>query len=309
MTGMRCTMISTAFLLMAILLISTPATAGWANTIYEEDSLYHHIRVVDDGGDRMLRFDNSIESMMKKSNPLMGHFEYIDLFFQSFVLKQDIENCMMLGLGGASAPKLMQHYFPTVEIDIAEIDEAVYDVAVEYFYFDPSDTTEVTIQDARVYLRKSDKIYDLVIMDAYTSNKYGSYIPFHLATLEFFEIVDEHLSDDGVFAFNVIGQISGDREELVASIYNTMSNVFPNIYLFPATESHNVVFIASKDKAYLSKSDWTNTAVSMVNSGAVGTYPFYIIRANSYTDEVPEKWWASQVLTDDFAPVDGLLRL
>lgn len=308
MIGMRGMMISTAFLLMAILLISTPASAGWANTIYEADSLYHHIRVVDDGGNRMLRFDNSIESMMKRNNPLMGHFEYIDFLFQSFVLKQDIEKCLMLGLGGASAPKLMQHYFPTVEIDIAEIDEAVYDVACEYFYFDPSDTTEVTIQDARVFIRKSDKIYDLVIMDAYTSNKYGSYIPFHLATLEFFEIVDEHLSDDGIFAFNVIGQIYGERKELVTSIYHTMRKVFPTIYLFPAGESMNVVFIACKDKTSLSKSDWTNTAVRLVNSGAVGTYPFYIIRANSYSDEVPEKWWAAQVLTDDFAPVDGLLR-
>lgn len=305
---MRGVIFPVAFLLLAIMLISSPASGAWANTVYEADSLYHHIRVVDEGGKRMLRFDNSVESQMSKSNPLMGHFEYIDYFFQSFVLKQDIEKCLMLGLGGASAPKLMQHYFPTVEIDVAELDEMVYDVACEYFYFNPSDTTDVTIQDARVFLRKSDKTYDLIIMDAYTSNKYGSYIPYHLATLEFFEIVDEHLSDDGVFAFNVIGQIYGERKEILASIYHTLSKVFPNLYLFPAYESQNVVVIASKSSNSFSRTDWTSTAAKCVNAGYVGRYPRYLLRASNYTDAVPAKWWEAQVLTDDYAPIDGLLR-
>jgi spermidine synthase len=308
MVDMRNVFLPAAFLLLAMMLITSPASGAWSNTVYEKDSLYHHIRVVDEGGSRMLRFDNSVESQMSKSNPFMGHFEYIDYFFQSWVLKQDIENCLMLGLGGASAPKLMQHYFQTVEIDVAEIDEMVYDVATEYFYFNPSDTTEVTIQDARVFLRKSDEIYDLIIMDAYTSNKYGSYIPFHLATEEFFDIVDEHLSDDGIFAFNVIGQIYGDRKDIVASIYHTLSKVFPNIYLFPADESLNVVMIASKSSTVFSKSEWTTTASRLVNGGFVGTYPKYLLRASNYTDLVPTKWWEAQVLTDDYAPVDGLLR-
>ena len=165
------------YLILALLIFSmsiAPVSAGWARTVYEADSLYHHIRVVDDGGKRILRFDNSMETTMSIANPYLGHFEYVDYFFQAFCLDPDIESALMLGLGGASAPKLMQRYFPHVAIDIVEIDTMVFDVAKEYFSFTPAETTNVTIQDARVFLRKSDKIYDYIIMDAYSANNYGS---------------------------------------------------------------------------------------------------------------------------------------
>ena len=304
---MRVSIVMLAFLLLLVMLCA-PASAGWARTVYEVDSLYHHIRVVDDGGKRILRFDNSMETTMLIANPYMGHFEYIDFFFQSFCLKPEIKNSLMLGLGGGSAPKLMQWHFKHVAIDVVEIDSMVYDVAREYFYFKPAETTKVTIQDARVFLRKTNKTYDLIVMDAYTANKYGSYIPFHLATKEFFGIVHDHLSDDGVFAFNIIGQIYGERKHLIASIYRTMREYFPNLYIFPAKTSQNVVILASKDPRRLSKGDWTITASGMVNSGLVGLYPQYNARAASLMNVEPPNWQRAQLLTDDFAPIDGLLK-
>jgi spermidine synthase len=308
MMTMRRAAIFLAVLIFAGYIASMPASAGWGKTIYEADSLYHHIRVVDEGITRILRFDNSMETTMTIGNPYGGHFEYVDYFFQSFVLNPDIDSCLMLGLGGASAPKLMQRYFPGASIDIAEIDAMVYDVAQEYFFFTPAENTEVSIQDARVFLRRSDKVYDLVIMDAYTSNKYGSYIPFHLATEEFFEIVDEHLSTNGVFAFNVIGTIYGERKEIVASIYHTMSKVFPNLYLFPSRSSQNVVILASRDKNRIKKSEWSAIAAEYVATGVVGVYPNYTLRSNTLATIEPPDWWKAKVLTDDYAPIDGLLK-
>ncbi len=297
-----------SFLLIILFTVSAPASAGWSKVVYEADSLYHHIRVVDDTGKRILRFDNSMESTMNIANPYTGHFEYIDYFFQSFVLNPDIENVAMLGLGGASAPKLMQRHFPDVSVDIVEIDDMVYDVAREYFSFEPSDMVGVTIQDARVFMRKSDETYDLVVMDAYTANKYGSYIPFHLATQEFFQIVDDRLSSKGVFAINIIGQLQGERDEIVASIYRTLSTVFPNIYIFPALTTRNVVMLASKDDTFVSRTDWSAAASKLISHGATGFYPNFQLRANSYYTSEPPNWEKAQLLTDDFAPIDGLLK-
>jgi spermidine synthase len=297
-----------SFLLIILFMVATPASAGWSKVVYEADSLYHHIRVVDETGKRLLRFDNSVESMMNIANPYTGHFEYIDFFFQSFVLNPDIEKAAMLGLGGASAPKLMMRHFGEVEVDIVEIDEMVFDVAQEYFSFEPTENVDVTIQDARVFLRKSDEVYDLVVMDAYTANKYGSYIPFHLATQEFFQIVDAHLSDDGVFAINIIGQLQGERDEIVASIYRTMSTVFPSIYIFPALTTRNVVMLASKDTEFMSRTDWSAEASRLVSQGYTGFYPNFQMRANQYYTSEPPNWEKAQLLTDDFAPLDGLLQ-
>lgn len=294
--------------LLILLLLAAPASSGWSTTVYEADSLYHHIRVVDDSGKRILRFDNSMETTMSIANPYTGHFEYIDYFFQAFCLNPNIKNSLMLGLGGGSAPKLMQLYFPQVAVDVVEIDSMVYDVAKEYFYFKPAKNTQVTIQDARVFLRKTDKVYDLIIMDAYTSNKYGSYIPFHLATREFFEIVDSRLADNGVFAFNIIGQIYGERQEVVAALYRTLRERFPNLYIFPAITSQNVVIIASKSSVRHTKAEWTAAASSLMYSGSVGLYPQYTARASNFVNIVPPDWEEAQLLTDDFAPIDGLLK-
>ena len=284
------------------------ANAGWATTIYEADSLYHHIRVVDEYGTRTLRFDNSMETTMAIANPYIGHFEYIDYFFQSFCLNSEIDSTLMLGLGGASAPKLMQRYFPHVAIDIAEIDSMVFDVAREYFYFKPAENTNIFIGDARVFLKRSRKTYDLILMDAYTANKYGSFVPFHLATTEFFGIVDEHLSENGVFAFNVIGSLYGRDKKKVAAIYRTMAETFPNLYMFPARTSMNVVILASKNPVRMTFPKWTNAANTLSYGGVASLYPHFQKRVLSLSGKEPPNWKKAQLLTDDFAPIDGLLK-
>jgi len=48
---------------------------------------------------------------------------------------------------------------------------------------------------------------DLIILDAYVQGRYGSAIPQHLATKEFFELAREHLTTNGVVAYNVIGTL------------------------------------------------------------------------------------------------------
>lgn len=39
----------------------------------------------------------------------------------------------MFGLGGGIFPTLVRHYFPSVTIDVVEIDQTVIDLAIDYF--------------------------------------------------------------------------------------------------------------------------------------------------------------------------------
>ncbi|MFH1677148.1 MAG: fused MFS/spermidine synthase, partial [bacterium] len=171
---------------LLLFLIIVPTAFGAQKTIYEYDSTYHHIRVVEEGSIRGLKFDNNYwQSKMDLNDPLAGQFGYISLFFDSFLFKSDIENVLMLGLGGGSVQKQFHHYRPDLKLLSVELDPAVLDVAERFFYLD-SEAVPVKISDARSYLNSSRDKYDLIIQDTYSSNTYGTFIPFHLATKEFF---------------------------------------------------------------------------------------------------------------------------
>lgn len=277
--------------------------------IYQFDSAYHRIRVTQNGNIRALRFDNNFyQTTVDVTNPLRGHYDYAELFFDTALFKPDAENVCMLGLGGGSIQRLFNHFQPGLDDLTVEIDSAVVDVAEGYFFFDRNQMP-VVVDDARRYLRSNQDKYDMIFQDSYTSNAYGTFVPFHLATYEYFLIVNDRLEDDGVFAINVIGTVYGGEEHrIITSIYKTMSEVFPQLYMFAADESQNVVIIATKDSQRLTRQDLLSRAQSIVNTRRSEFPQGFYQSAYKLYDTAPSGLSTALVLTDDYAPVDNLLR-
>ncbi len=285
------------------------AVSGSETLLYEYDSVYHHIRVVQDGPLRGLRFDNNFyQSKVDIVNPLTGHFHYIDLLFQSFLFQPEPDNVVILGLGGGSAGRLLHHHQPELDILTVELDPAVVDVAEEFFFYD-RDVLPVEISDARAWLRRSNAKYDLIIQDTYSSNTYGTFIPFHLATLEYFSLVYNSLTDDGIFTINVIGTVyGGEQNRIISSVYRTMHEVFPQLYMFAADDVQNVVIIATRDEERLSKSELLTRAIALTNERR-SEFPMDFTHGTAqFQDTVPSGLSSAMILTDDYAPTDNLLR-
>ncbi|MGD1086331.1 MAG: fused MFS/spermidine synthase, partial [Verrucomicrobiota bacterium] len=201
-----------------------PAQTG-RQVIFERISQYHHIQVYDEGGVRTLSFNGSWETKMSLTNPLTGHFEYTEYFQMPFVWNPDIKRVLMAGLGGGSTQRTFQHYFTNVMVDTVEIDPAVVEVAEKYFHVTNSPTLRIHTNDARQFLRRTTNTYDVILMDAYSTTRYGSSLPPQLTTKEFFTMASEHLTTNGVLGYNVIGQVTGSRENLVAALFKTMHEV------------------------------------------------------------------------------------
>src|SRR5205823_15036129 len=157
-----------------------------------------------------------------------------------------ITSVVMIGLGGASTQRSFEFYYPSVTIETAEIDPLVVQVARQFFDFKESERQKVQVSDGRVFLRRSTARRDLIILDAYIQGRYGSAIPQHLATKEFFELVRDRLTTNGIVAYNVIGSVNNWHAEIVGAIYHTLKSVFPQVYLFPATSSQNIVLLATR---------------------------------------------------------------
>ena len=78
--------------------------------------------------------------------------------------------------------------------------------------------------DGRVFLNRSKETYDLILLDAYR----GGFVPFHLLTREFYELVKQRLSPGGSVASNV-----HDGTKLYHSTVKTFAAVFPALDLYP----------------------------------------------------------------------------
>jgi hypothetical protein len=158
-------------------------------------------------------------------------------------------------------------------------------------------------------LSKTEKKYDLIILDAFSKN----YVPFHLMTLEYFQLLDKGLSSDGVIISNSIGSMAGDRSDIVRAVYKTISQVFPSVYVFPTEHNsgnlQNIMLAAMKTPSVeYSKDELRQLASNNDNNNhnsstvlADLAYLEHLYGAELKTNDVP-------LLTDQFAPVEILIN-
>ena len=285
---------------LAALLFGIPALAS-AGPLYETDSLYHHLIVTEDNGIRYLRFDRLRQSALDLNDPDRMVFEYTRYLHLAYVFDDNPQRVLFIGLGGGSAPRRFQRDYPTLSIDVAEIDPEVVSVAKRYFLFKESERLKVQAVDGRIFVTKTPQRYDMVFLDAY----YADAIPFHLTTREFLQEVKRKLTPNGIVVSNIIGSVQGADSKLFRSILKTLQTEFAQTYVFPVEGVSNIIVIATQTKDHLGKQEVIRRARHLEEQHKVH-FPLEQF-AHTYvldpipTDDVP-------VLTDDYAPVDGLLH-
>jgi hypothetical protein len=90
-------------------------------------------------------------------------------------------------------------FYPQARIDGVELDPDVTAVGRRYFGLDDNTRLHVITADARPFLRRTHNTYDLIIVDAYRP----TYVPFYLATQEFFRLARSRLAPGGAVVLNV----------------------------------------------------------------------------------------------------------
>ena len=103
----------------------------------------------------------------------------------------------MLGNAAGTVARAYGHFFPRTAVDAVEIDGELFDIGRRYFDLD-NPRMEEFAEDARPWLERSDGGYDAIMVDAYRQ----PYIPFYLATEEFFELARDRLAPGGVVIVN-----------------------------------------------------------------------------------------------------------
>lgn len=287
----------TAILILSYLSAGSgiPSVTG---VLFERESPYSSIKITEEGDFRTLYVDGVVHSTMDLRDPNGLELQYTRFFHLAKLLNPDLESVLFVGGGGFSGPKNFVATYPGISVDVVEIDPVVVDVARRYFLLPDDPALTAYTEDARQFMTNNKKRYDAVILDAYS----GSSIPFHLLTLEYYQLLNERLNPDGVVVSNFIGTIEGSNAQLFNANYRTMSEVFAAVHAFP-NNINNVDYRQNISIVALKDGNMDDILAGNVECTIHEELTCGEIAENHFVPSINEN---APILTDQFSPVDHL---
>lgn len=283
-----------------------PPPAG--TLVYEKETAYHRIRVVDQGIRRALYFDNRLQGYAPVRRGITLELNYTDGLALSLALAPRARRVVVIGLGAGMLPTLLTERAPEIETTSIEIDPEVVAVARKYFAFAPDANDRVLVGDGRRELDRQVDVADVIVVDAYFSDS----LPFHLVTKEFDELCARRLSEGGVVAVNFGGELTGARNQLFWAALRTLGEVFPRLYVFSAELKagaspfkSTAIVLATRSPERLDPgtlSDRARAVAARLGRPPVADWAGRLYEGEIRVADVP-------VLTDAYSPTDALQHL
>lgn len=290
--------------LFAILLaglFTTSNAFAQRTIIHEERSQYRNVVVTEFNGQRCMLFNvhrgDMNQTCMDLRDPRRLVFNYTRMSFAGLLINPQPKRILVAGLGGGTIPTVMRELFPDAEIDVLEVDQAVVNVARDFFNYREDERQTVHVVDARVFIKRAGlrrQQYDYIVLDAFS----GEYIPEHLLTQEFLEEVRAILSDNGVVIANTFASSRLYDYESV-----TYRKVFGEFYNFKQAGSGNRIILAVKDE--LPDVGQLNRVARELFS-VLQPYGINILEFPARLSTRPDWNESTRVLTDQYSPANLL---
>lgn len=274
-----------------------------AETLHEERSVYRNIYVTEVDGRRCLLF-NAVrgernQTCMNMRDPQAFVFDYARMTMAGLLVNPDPKNILIAGLGGGTLPAALHELYPEANIEILEIDQAVVNVAKQFFGFEESEKVRAHVVDARVFIKRAgltNRKFDFIVLDAFT----GEYIPEHMLTQEFLEEVRQIMTPDGVLVSNTFSSSA-----LYAHESETYRAVFGDFFNLKMSGSGNRVIIAQQ-KALPNQGQLKVNAQPLHER--LKPYKVNILEFPARMRTTPDWDQTRRVLTDQFSPANLLGR-
>ncbi len=292
--------------IIAIWALNGPLRSPLANAtlLYEDESAYNYIQVQEDSvGYRYLYLNEGqgVHSIWHPTDFIYGgtwdFFLTAPYFNAPPYQPEDVESLLVIGLATGTIPRQYIEVYGNIPIDGVEIDGGIIEAGQRFFDMNETSMPSLTThaEDGRYILNRLDQRYSVIGIDAYRP----PYIPWHMTTVEFFQEVRDHLSQNGVVAINV-GRTATDRR-LVDAMTRTLSEVFPTIHALDVPNSFNTILYATMEE--------TSPINLQVNFEQLSedTNPILLEILNQSLRELVPTNTSDIVFTDDRAPVETLV--
>ena len=282
---------------LAVAMVATPSRVG-GDVLHTRMSPYQTLEVSEVAGVRYLRSDRVLQSAIGVEDRLPA-LHYLRHAPGALLVTPEIDRMLVLGMGGGAVGSYLRGQIRDLEVDYAEIDAAVPEIARDYLFFEADERTRVHVADGRLFLVRNDERWDFIYCDTYI----GLSVPFHLTTVEFFDLVRERLAPGGVFGVNLA---SGLSDPFVQAFLRTAQSRFPTVYVFQVGGSSNLLVLASRSEDTIGETEMLRRAEELDRR-----FDFSpdLAEIASRRLEVSVDPATTLLLTDDYAPANHLIRL
>jgi spermidine synthase len=225
---------------------------------------------------------NTYDAQLKAGQDAYTHL--LQLLASSYTGR--IQDALCIGMAAGIVP--MDLARRGIRVDAVEINPAALRLATKYFDFD-TNLVNVILQDGRYVLNRTDRKFDVVIIDAYV----GESAPNQLLSKEAFRQVQRVLQPDGTVVISSAASSDGSSSFFLASVQKTLREVFHHVRIHD-TRAGSAFFVAS------------NQPLAPKSEAALDTIPpavRWIVRktlSRIQDAELP----GGIVITDDFNPLD-----
>ena len=301
------------FVLALLTRPGSPIRGAWdtasGKIIFQDESVYNYIAVRQWGSERHLELNEGIglhsvyHPQMLLSDGIWDYFLLAPLFNPAPAVPSPQYRMLLVGLAAGTVSELFANIYGPIPITGIELDPEIIRVGRQYFNMNQPNLTAVAA-DGRRWLSQQapNHRWDMIAVDAYRP----PYIPFHLATVEFFQLVHDHLNADGVLAINV-GRTATDFA-LVNSLAATVAQKFPSVYLIdepgPPDTLANSLLVATVQPTRLG--DFRKNVAGLPAGLPVEFRRFAVGTESQARVAAPPA--SAPILTDDHAPIEKIVH-
>ena len=259
----------------------------------EAETLYQYARVVEyPDGSRELELNEgqAVHSRFVPGTVLTDNYWDAFLVEPMAALGRPPGSLAVLGTAAGTMVRAYGRYFPRTRIDAVEIDGELTELGKRWFGLRERPGLRLITDDARPWLRQTERRYDAIFVDAYRQ----PYIPFHLSTREFFALVKARLNPGGIVAVNV-GHPRG-HDELEQVLSRTMEASFAHVARDPVKDVNTILLGSSQP-----------ITGAKVRAGTTGLDPVIERIGADAAARIAAPLEGGEVYTDDRAPVEWLV--
>jgi len=120
-----------------------------------------------------------------------------------------IENVLVLGLGLASIPYMLEKMGKQFHYTAIEIDENVVHLANKYVLDEMDSPIEVIIGDAHSFVMRNNRTFDLIVMDVFVDD----IIPQKFRSTSYMNALEKALEPGGLILYNLLNQTDEDKKD------------------------------------------------------------------------------------------------
>ncbi|WP_235216107.1 fused MFS/spermidine synthase [Ruegeria halocynthiae] len=260
-----------------ILVLMLPALAPKKNAIFQDRSFFGNHSVYSTAGFRIYQNGTTLhgwqreEDFGKRPTPLSYYHPngpMAQVITSDFGRQSESIGIVGLGTGALSCYKLPFQEWAFFEID-AMVDRVARDPSKFTYISECAPESKTYLGDARIVLAQNTFEFDILVLDAYSSDA----IPQHLITTEAVRMYTERLAPDGVLVFHIsnryydlIGPLARIADEL--GLHAASQNDKLDANIFKTGASSSIVAIISPERARIDSFVQNGKWQAVVSDGA-----------------------------------------